>query len=165
MLKNLREDKKARTKSYIFKKEVNIFDKKYINFLEKFYFKNKKDIRICMHNSPSAKQHDMIILQQRKNFYRPHKHLKKGETYHIIKGAMVTLLFNKSGKVKKIFKLKRNNIFRTPTNTYHTMIPITKFVIYHESKNGPFLKKNDSIFPHWNNLRIQKYCRDRIKKI
>ena len=25
------------------------------------------------------------------------------------------------------------------------MIPITKFVIYHESKNGPFLKKNDSL--------------------
>ena len=29
------------------------------------------------------------------------------------------------------------------------MVPLTKYVIYHESKIGPFLKKRDSIFPAW----------------
>ncbi len=164
MLKNLIEDKKAKTKSYLFKDESNIFDKKYISFLENFYFKNKKDVRICMHKGPNAKHHDMIILQQKRNFYKPHKHLKKGETYHIIKGSMVTLLFNENGKIKKISKLNKNNIFRTPINIFHTMIPLTKYVIYHESKNGPFLKNNDSIFPKWNNLNLEDYCRKKIKK-
>ena len=30
------------------------------------------------------------------------------------------------------------------------MLPLTTFVIYHESKTGPFLKKNDSIFSKWS---------------
>ena len=48
-----------------------------------------------------SKYHDMVILQQKKNFYKPHKHLRKGETYHIIKGSMICILFNVYGKVKK----------------------------------------------------------------
>ena len=92
----------------------------------------------------------MIILQQKKNFYFPHKHLKKGETYHIIKGSMICLHFNNAGKVNFFCVLNKNDVYRTPINTYHTMLPITQYVIYHESKIGPFLKKRDSIFPNWN---------------
>ena len=150
MKKYLIEDKKAKTKSFFFKNEGQIFKKKYINFLEKYYKKEKKDIRLCLHTSTKSKHHDMIILQQRKNFYAPHKHLKKGETYHIIKGGMMCVLFNEKGAVKKICELKKNDIFRTPINVFHTMMPVSKFVIYHECKNGPFLKKNDSIFSKWS---------------
>ena len=75
---------------------------------------------------------------------------------------MASILFNNNGKIKKIIKLVKDDIFRTPLNTYHTMLPLTKFVIYHESKIGPFLKKNDSIFPKWNykfnnNLEINAF--------
>ena len=150
MKKYLIEDKKAKTKSFFFKKEGQVFNKKYLNFLEKYYKKEKKDIRLCLHTSVKSKHHDMIILQQRINFYAPHKHLKKGETYHIIKGGMVCVLFNEEGVVKKICKLKKNDVFRTPTNVFHTMMSVTKFVIYHESKNGPFLRRNDSIFSKWS---------------
>jgi len=38
------------------------------------------------------------------------------------------------------------------------MFPLTQFVIYHESKIGPFLKKNDSIFPKWiKNFKDPKF--------
>jgi len=165
MKKNLIEDKKAKTKSFFFKNEGEVFNKKYLNFLEKYYQKEKKDIRLCLHTSTKSKHHDMIILQQRKNFYSPHKHLKKGETYHIIKGGMVCVLFNEKGVVKKICKLKKNDIFRTPTNVFHTMLPVSKFVIYHESKAGPFLKKNDSIFSKWSKqLTNNKSDINRLKK-
>ena len=150
MKKFLKQDKKAKTTSFFFKKDGQVLDIKYINFLENYYKRKKSDIRICLHTNPKAKHHDMIILQQKKNFYAPHKHLRKGETYHIIKGTMACVLFNESGKVKKICKLKKNDIFRTPINIFHTMLPITKFVIYHESKTGPFLKKYDSIFSKWS---------------
>ena len=143
------EDKKAKSRSFFFKNENLVFNKKFISFLEKNYLRYKKDIRICMHKKPSDKHHDMIILQQKKNFYLPHKHLKKGETYHIIKGKMLCVLFNNSGKIKSKSIIRKNNIFRTPLNTFHTMAPLTKYVIYHESKTGPFLKKADSIFPVW----------------
>jgi cupin fold WbuC family metalloprotein len=161
-MKKLIEDKKAKSKSFFLKDNYKHSNYKMIKFLEKIYIKTKKDLRICLHENSLDKHHDMIILQQKKNFYLPHKHLKKGETYHIIKGSMASILFNNNGKIKKIIKLVKDDIFRTPLNTYHTMLPLTKFVIYHESKIGPFLKKNDSIFPKWNykfnnNLEINAF--------
>ena len=151
--KFLKEDKKAKTKSFFLTNRNVYFNNELLKYLEDYYKKNFKDVRICLHEKPTDKQHDMIILQQRKNFYKPHKHLKKGETYHIMKGSMACVLFSNNGKINKICKINKSNIFRTPINTYHTMLPISKFVIYHESKPGPFLKKNDSIYPKW----IKKY--------
>ena len=77
---------------------------------------------------------------------------------------MASILFKDNGKIKKIYKLVKDDIFRTPLNTYHTMVPLTKFVIYHESKIGPFLKKNDSIFPKWNNKFKNKLGINEFKK-
>lgn len=143
------EDKRAKSKSFFLKKTVDYFDDNLLNFLKKYYKKYKQDVRICLHKNSSSIHHDMIILQKKNNFYRPHKHLKKGETYHIIFGSMICLLFNNKGKILKKCFLKKDNIFRTPVNTFHTMIPTSRYVIYHESKLGPFLKKRDSIFPKW----------------
>lgn len=162
-VKFLKEDKAAKSKSFFFTKESKTFNNNYINFLENFFIKEKKDIRICLHLSKKSNHHDMVILQQKNNFYTPHKHLRKGETYHIIKGSMVCILFNEKGKIKKICRLKKNDIFRTPLNIYHTMSPISKYVIYHESKTGPFLKKGDSIFPAWiNGEKNRESCEKKI---
>jgi len=53
------------------------------------------------------------------------------------------ILDDNSGDIKKKCTLNKGDIFRVPINTFHTMIPLTKFCIYHESKIGPFLKKAD----------------------
>tara|TARA_B100000941_G_C28433720_1_gene515713 strand:+ start:550 stop:1092 length:543 start_codon:yes stop_codon:yes gene_type:complete len=165
-VKFLKEDKKAKSKSFFLTKESEIFNENHIKFLINFFNKDKKDIRICLHTSKKSNHHDMVILQKKNNFYLPHKHLRKGETYHIIKGSMICLLFDKNGKITKICKLKKNDIFRTPINVYHTMSPISKYVIYHESKTGPFLKKADSIFPIWiKGKEKKKILIEKIKNI
>lgn len=184
IMKNfLKEDKKAKTKAFNFRKGSTVFNKKFINFLEKHYNRTKKDIRISMHRDSSEKHHDMVLLQKRKDFFKPwyenrrmgtfpHKHLKKGETFHLIKGKMACVIFKNNGKVKFAFTLYPNDIFRTPINVYHTQIPLTDYVIYHESTLGPF-KKNNSIFPRWadkfkNNkkaiLKFQKEVKRQISK-
>lgn len=161
----LKEDKKAKSKSFFFSKNYEIFDQKYEKFLINYFLKTKKDIRICMHNNKRDLHHDMIILQQKGNFYKPHKHKKKGETYHVIKGSMFCILFNENGKIVNYKHVKKNNILRTPINIHHTIVPFSKFVIYHEGKTGPLEKKNDSIFPSWaNNSKIQKNIELLIKK-
>ena len=43
-------------------------------------------------------------------------------------------------------------------------MPLSKYVIYHESKPGPFLKKNDSIFPKWNKKFEDKKEIENLKK-
>ena len=130
-----------------------------------FFNKTKKDVRICLHTSKKSNHHDMIILQKKNNFYPP-INIYEGETYHIIKGSMVCILFNDAGKISKIFKLKKNDIFRTPINVYHTMSPISQYVVYHESKTGPFLKRGDSIFPNWiKSEEKRKILIEKIKNI
>lgn len=146
----LKEDKKAKSKSFFLDSNRTFFSRECLNFVENYYKKNKVDLRVCLHENSKSRHHDMIILQQKKNFYPPHKHLRKGETYHIIKGSMVCILFSNSGKILRTCKLKKDDIFRTPVNKFHTMFPLSKFVIYHESKTGPFLKKKDSIFSEWS---------------
>ncbi len=158
-MKNLIEDKKAKTKAFFFKNNSAVLDKKIINFLEKYYRKNKKDIRVCLHSNPKDKHHDMVLLQKKKDFFKtwfenkkmgtfPHKHLKKGETYHLIKGKMACVIFKNNGSIKNAFKLNPNDIFRTPINTYHTQVPLSEYVIYHEGTLGPF-RKGNSVFPRW----------------
>jgi|TARA_A100001015_G_C14985259_1_gene711256 cupin fold WbuC family metalloprotein len=177
----LREDKKAKTKAYFFKRSDTVFDKKLLNFLENHYKKTKKDIRVCLHKDPSDKHHDMVLLQKKKDFFKPwienrrmgtfpHKHLKKGETYHLIKGKMVCVIFSNSGKIKDAKLILPNSIFRTPINTYHTQIPLSNYVIYHEGALGPF-KKGNSVFPRWadkfknNPEAISKFYKEVKKKI
>ena len=100
----------------------------------------------------------------------PHKHLKKGETYHLIKGKMVCVIFSNSGKIKDAKLILPNSIFRTPINTYHTQIPLSNYVIYHEGALGPF-KKGNSVFPRWadkfknNPEAISKFYKEVKKKI
>ena len=102
----------------------------------------------------------------------PHKHLKKGETYHLIKGKMACVIFNNKGKVTFAQAMYPNDIFRTPINTYHTQIPLSEYVIYHEGALGPF-KKGNSVFPKWANkfknnkkaiLKFQKEVNRRISR-
>ena len=51
----------------------------------------------------------------------------------------------KKGKKRKITLNKKKNIFRMRKNTYHQIVPLTKYVIFHEIRQGPFFK-TDSVF-------------------
>ena len=68
----LKEDKKAKSKSFFLTKESQIFNENYVKFLINFFNKTKKDIRICLHTSKKSNHHDMVILQQKNNFYTPY---------------------------------------------------------------------------------------------
>ena len=110
-----------------------------------------KDMRICLHESPDAAFHDMIILVRRGNYYRPHKHPSKGESYHIIEGSLGVAIFDEDGNVEDACVLAPNHslIYRTGENMYHAVIPVSDLVIYHESVAGPFIREHNSVFPHW----------------
>ena len=66
-----------------------------------------------------------------------------GETIHIIKGSLAILLFNKKKQlINKIILNKKNKlIYRIPTNLYHTVQIKSNYAIYHETKKGPFVRK------------------------
>lgn len=110
-----------------------------------------KNVRLCLHDGPDAEFHEMVILERQGKYYRPHKHLTKGESFHILEGMMGAFAFDDQGNIQDACVLKPdgNFIYRVETNMYHAVMPLTEQIIYHESKPGPFLGDGDSIFPEW----------------
>jgi len=126
----------------------------------------KQDVRLCLHECPSSDFHEMIILQHKEGYYRPHKHPDKGESYHIIEGVIAICLFDEKGEILDICKLDYpdNILYRIGPNMYHATFPLTDVVVYHESKLGPFIRETDAVFPEWSPKENDKIQIEFFKK-
>jgi cupin fold WbuC family metalloprotein len=116
-------------------------------------YEKRKTMRICLHDSPEATLHEMLIVYSKDAYTRPHKHIRKTETNHLISGEMDLFLFNESGDIiQKIglgdFNSGKPFCFRIAPLTYHCILPKTDFVVFHEVTNGPFLRE-ETIFEDW----------------
>ncbi len=110
-----------------------------------------KNVRLCLHPGPDAAFHEMIIVEKRGKYYRPHKHLSKGESYHLIEGEMAAFVFEEDGTVKDACHLTPQGtmLYRVGANMYHAILPLSDLIVYHESKPGPFMGATDSVYPTW----------------
>ena len=144
------QDLNARTLSYWCTEDVVGIDQQIVDQLLRVSEMNGNcDARICLHPSPGSNFHEMIILQHLGRYYRPHKHLEKGEAFHIMEGQMGIFTFDDAGNVTESRALGSGEILRVGVNMFHAVMPLTDMVIYHENKPGPFLGDKDSIFPDW----------------
>lgn len=114
----------------------------------------RKTARICMHKSADEQLHQMIIVHFKGNYVRPHRHPAKIESFHLIKGSLLVGVFDEAGNLTDRMVLDDNGdqptmVARIARNIYHTVIPLTKVVIFHEITNGPFTGHNDSEFAEW----------------
>lgn len=148
----IEQDTNAQSLSFYCKEGISCVDEGILNELKKIAVEEERSVRICLHNSLEADLHNMLICQHINTYIRPHKHLSKSETYHIIEGEIALFIFNDEGEVIERFDMspQKKVLCRIERNYYHTLIPITKHVIFHESRPGPFLKENDSFFPPWS---------------
>ena len=131
---------------------------------------NGKSIRLCLHDNPAALFHTMVIVDQGGTYYRPHKHIDKGECFHIIEGQMALFTFDDEGTVTDACQLdpEQTIMYRVGVNMYHAVMALTPIVVYHESKPGPYLQDDDSVFPPWapNNgdeAQISRYCEELLR--
>ena len=122
---------------------------KLLKDLKKISKKNNNcNLRICLHKKKKDKLQNMIVLLNIDSMskFRIHKHKFKDEIYQILDGKLKFLIFKKKKISKKIILQKNRNILlRLNKDYYHQTLPLTKIVIFHEIRQGPFLK-NDSIF-------------------
>ena len=134
--------------------------------------KNNK-FRICAHKNNSSKIHEMIIFHHRDYYVRPHKHINKTESYHVIKGNFDIIIFDEKGIVVEKIPMgtldsSKNFYYRIEKSVFHTLLIKSKICIFHETTNGPF-KKNQTIFAPWapktNNDKIVNIYINNLKKI
>lgn len=124
-----------------------------IRLLKNKSLKNKrKRIRLCAHKNMKDKLHEMFIVHQKGIYIRPHKHFKS-ESLHVIEGKADIILFDKKGSISEIIQVGSYSsgndfYYRISIPYYHTMIIKSAFLVFHETKAGPFNKKN-IIFAPW----------------
>ncbi|MBF0409938.1 MAG: cupin fold metalloprotein, WbuC family [Candidatus Riflebacteria bacterium] len=145
------QDVQAKSLSFYCKEEVVFLTKEIINELKKIAFREKRNIRISMHQSQKSELHNMIILHHKNTYVRPHKHLLKAEAYHLIEGSQIVFVFNEEGQVLRRLdvSIEGNLLYRFEKNYYHFSVPTSDYVIFHESRIGPFIPGGDSFFAPW----------------
>ena len=150
--------KKSEEVFYYKSKNYSFINYKYINFLKSRVSKTKKKrVRICLHKSIKDKLHEMIIVLSKQTYIRPHKHQNKAESLHVIQGSADVVFFSNNGKVVKKERLSKNKnfLYRLSSATFHTFKIRSKFFIFHETTEGPFIK-NKTVFAKWSPKEINK---------
>ncbi len=149
-------------------------DRKDIESLKKKAGRTKrKRIRICIHKSDKDIVHEMFIVHTKHTYIRPHKHLAKKESLHILEGVADILLFDERGKVQKIIPMGdyRSGLafyMKMETPLYHSMIIYSDCLVFVEITNGPF-RKNETLFASWSpdemdRLEVKKYQHKLMKE-
>ena len=64
---------------------------------------------------------------------------------------LAVVIFSDDGNIMRIVILggkSKNLYYRLSDNFYHTVVPLSEYVVFHEVTNGPF-NKGDMILPKW----------------
>ena len=116
-------DKNSKSLAFFPKKNTSlILSKKLISEIKKIAFKTRKNLRVGLHGDPNEKFHNLIVFQWKSTYCRPHKHLYKEETCHMIEGSQRVITLDNNAKIIADHKLdcKNNLLFRIEKNTFHT---------------------------------------------
>jgi cupin fold WbuC family metalloprotein len=147
----IRKDDKGKSLAYFCLRKPVAVNRGVIRELKRVSERLKQNVRLCLHENAQSSFHSMIICERKGKYYRPHKHLTKGESFHILEGTLGVVCFYPDGRILDacVLTAKDNPVYRVGEAMYHCVLPLSKIVIYHESKPGPFLGDKDSIFPSW----------------
>lgn len=109
--------------------------------------------RICAHPDSEAALHEMFIVHERGCYVRPHKHLGKCESLHVIEGEADAVFLNEDGTVRDVIRLGEHGsgrcfYYRLAEPTYHTLLITSPVFVFHEITGGPF-RREDTIFAPW----------------
>jgi cupin fold WbuC family metalloprotein len=146
LLKNYKKIENSKNLVFYPRKKNDLLEVsfKLLKSIKIFAKQNRRNVFLCLHNSPNEKFHNMIIFLWKGTYYSPHKHKKKEEIINIIEGKKRINIHNLNGKLLRKITLdaKNNPIIRINKNKFHSVEVLSKYVIYHEIKPGPFNLKN-----------------------
>jgi len=126
-----------------------------LEFLKKKASNNeRRRVRLCTHKNLQDKVHEMLIIHGKDAYVRPHKHIDKSESLHVIEGKAYAIIFEESGKLSEIIPMGDCNsgltfYYRIREPVYHSLIITSDFFVFHEAVEGPF-DRSKTIFAPWS---------------
>ena len=128
---------------------------------QKARLNHRKRIRLCAHKSVDENIHEMFIIHEKSCYVRPHKHIDKVESFHIIEGKVDILLFDENGRINNLIPMGdyasgRKFFYRLPPSHFHTLIIRSEVLVFHEITNGPF-NPDDTVWADWAPVETEEY--------
>lgn len=113
----------------------------------------RRRARLCAHPDPSATLHEMVIVHGHMAYVRPHRHLDKAESLHVLEGTVRALLFDQDGGIVDVvdmgpFGTGRPYFYRMPQGIFHSLLISSDWLVFHEATEGPFDPARTE-FPSW----------------
>jgi len=113
----------------------------------------RRRVRLCGHLDAEDRLHEMLIVHSRGNYVPPHRHPGKSESFHIVEGALAVIVFTDGGEVTDVVRMGPPGsgdafFYRLSEVRYHTVIPMSDMVVFHETTNGPF-RREEMEFAPW----------------
>ena len=113
----------------------------------------RKRVRLCAHEGIDDTLHEMLIVHTKDTYVRPHKHLSKSESIHVIEGTLDLIAFDEAGEVVEVcpmgdYKSGRQFYLRSSKPSFHTLLISSEMLVFHEVTNGPFIR-TDTIWAPW----------------
>jgi len=114
---------------------------------------DRQRIRLCAHRSPDDSLHEMFIVHTNECYVRPHRHIGKVESMAILEGEVDVVLFHDNGDIRQVIEMGEPNsgkvfFYRLDQAIYHTLVIHSRFLVFHEITEGPFLRDMTQ-FPDW----------------
>jgi cupin fold WbuC family metalloprotein len=114
----------------------------------------RRRIRLCTHHGVHDTVHEMLIVHASDSYVRPHKHLNRGESFHVLEGKAISVFFDDSGTISDVLQLGDYGsgscfYYRMDEPVYHTLLIESSQFIFHETTNGPF-DPAQTVFAPWS---------------
>jgi cupin fold WbuC family metalloprotein len=137
---------------FIASDEIVRFGSSEIEFVKECALKNIRGrARICAHKAPTDTLHEMLIGIRSDSYIRPHRHMNKAESFHLVEGAAEIVILTNDGNISDVIELgpDRNFYYRLDKPRYHTLLIHSPVLVIHEITNGPF-DPTQSDFPSFS---------------
>lgn len=125
-----------------------------LGYLERAARNERQRARLCAHPDNDNRIHEMFITLTGHAYIRPHRHLHKSESFHVIEGTATVVFFDDQGGVEEVLDIGDYGsglpfYYRNEDTRFHTQLVTSTRLVFHETTNGPF-RREDTILAPWS---------------
>ena len=114
----------------------------------------RERMRLCTHRSTEDSLHEMFIVHSLSTYVRPHKHLNRAVSHHIIEGSVDFVVFDDDGEIIEAVEMGdyasgKDFYYRTSEPHFYSLIIRSDIAVFHETITGPF-RRPETVYASWS---------------